>query len=202
MNSVAPLLAADKTSQLFFLKISFWYGAFIILGVITAFQTIWAKRLKIWWTKRRNLTWFILGRPEAPGVPGSGTPPASERLGNVESEIKSQGIEIRVQSSDIQEIKNILVDVSDKVARALNIAANTNLKVTANGGNTDSAPDILQRMAKKMGVWDHEGQPPISVANVIELHDVLSSVHPEGAPDEALITPHHHDGTESGEVTQ
>ena len=198
----APLLAAAKSESLFFLKMSFWYGAFIILGVGTAVQALWAKRIKAWWLKRRNFTWFIVGRPEAPGSPGSGILPASERLGNVEQDLKEQHQDIKNQGSDIIEIKGLLVDVNDKLARALTLAANTNLKVTANGGNTDSAPDTLQRIARKMGVWDHDGQPPISVANIVELHDILASIQTASAEADVTVAPHHHDGLQGGEVSE
>ena len=178
---LATTLPTDPNPEtIFFLRMSFWYGAFIVLGVATAIQALWAKRIKAWWIKRRNFTWFIVGRPEVPGVPGSGILPASERLGNVEHDLKEQHQDIKMQRADIQEIKGLLVDVNDKLGKSLSLAANTNLKVTANGGNTDSAPDVLQRMARKMGVWEHEGQSPIPAANVVDLHDILALIHPEG----------------------
>jgi hypothetical protein len=195
MSAILPVAAAS--APLFFTKLHFWYGVFVALGIGTAAQTLWAKRLKKWWAKRQNFSWFILGRSEAPGVPGSAVLPASERLGNVETDLKEQHQDILNQGVDIKNIMGLLSDVNTKLGTALSIAANTNLKVTSNGGNTDSAPDVLQRIAKKLNVWDHEGEPPVSVANIVELHDVLSAVHTV----EGEVPPHHHDvAIQSGEV--
>lgn len=198
--SFFAMLSQRTSDPIFFLRMSFWYGAFIVLGVGTAAQALWAKRVKIWWTKRRNLSWFILGRIGVPGIPGSDIRPASERLGNVERDLKEQHKDIKDQGVDIQEIKGLLVEVNKKLGTALSISANTNLKVTANGGNTDSAPDVLQRMARKMGVWEHNGQPPISVANIVDLHDFLSAIHTE---DEEVIAAYEnrHETTSDAEDT-
>lgn len=209
--SSSLLLAAAKSTPLFFTKMHFWYGVFIALGIFTAIQTLGIpNRIKAWLGSRKNFMLLIAGRAAVPGV----TPevkPLANRLGDVETElleqhqdikdqgdyIKTQGADIKGQGVDIQEIKGLLTDVNEKLGTALSIAANTNLKVTANGGNTDSAPDVLQRIAKKMGVWEHEGEPPVSVANIVDLHDVLAAVHTNGD-----VTPHTHYGLQSGEVTE
>lgn len=166
-------------AHLFFLTPHFWEGTIAAAAAGGFFaQWVWPVLHK-GWIRRRNYMVLIEGREEIPGV-APAVPALPDRLGTMES---------------------LLSSVADKVDLALKISANTNLKVTANGGNTDSAPDVLQRMAKKMGVWDHDGAPPISVANVIDLGDVLASVHSDAHTSEASIAPHHHDGLQGGEVS-
>lgn len=138
---------------------------------------------------------LIEGRAEIPGV-SPALPPLPDRLGGFEHDLKEARSDIRDQNKAIYEIKEMM-------ALALRISANTNLKVTANGGNTDSGPDVMQRVAKKLGVWDHEGAPPLSVANVLDLHDVLAAIHPEVATETTVVSAHHHDvAVQSGEVAK
>src|SRR5665213_2883619 len=178
-------LALDHSAP-FFEGPHFWEGA-AAAAVVGGFffQWVWPIVHK-GWIRRRNFMVLIEGRKEIPGV-APAIPALPDILGEFRSDIKIQGTAI--------------ADIREMIALALRISANTNLKVTANGGNTDSGPDVMQRVAKKLGVWEHDRAPPISVANVIDLGDVLAAIHPEVATTDVSIPPHHHDGLQGGEVT-
>src|ERR1700677_2241969 len=111
MIDASTVLFAAKAAPLFLTGTHFWYGVFLALSIVVLFRQFAWKFLSKWWTNRRNFMWFIVGREEIPNV-APAIPPASKRLGDVETElkeqhedIKAQGSEQRSQGADIQEMK-------------------------------------------------------------------------------------------------
>ena len=180
MSSIAILLAAHVDP--FWERLNFWEGgaaAAVALGGINQWLIPPIRRLL---KEHRNRNIFLDGREAVPNV-ANAILSASERMAEMDADVKAHTATLAQQSKTLREhgasLGHIimLLEGIDKTTSA------TNERVAENGGDTSSLADVVQRVAKKMKVYDISATAHTNLSTgeeiVTELH--ASALDP-GAP--------------------
>ena len=157
----------------FWERLNFWEGgaaAAVALGAINQWIIPPIRRL---FKEHRNRNIFLDGREEIPNV-ANAILSASERMTEMDTDIKAHTTTLAQQSRTLKEhgefFRHIIVMLEgiDKTTSA------TNERVADNGGDTSSLADVVQRVAKKMKVYDISATAHTSLLTgeevVTELH--------------------------------
>jgi uncharacterized coiled-coil protein SlyX len=156
----ALLLLTVRHTTPFFEGTHFWEGA-AAAAVVGGFLAQWVfPPLKKWWRKRRDRNLFMDGKKAVPNV-SDVILSAAERITELDVELKSQHDEIdkhtvtlKEQSVTLRSHGNLLVQIVELLGNIDKTTMATNERVADNGGDTSSLADVVQRVAKKMKVYD------------------------------------------------
>ena len=173
------IIAATHTAQ-FWTRPSFWEGAAAASVVGGAIAQWGVPPVRKRWRERRNRNLFLDGREAIPNV-ANAILSASERMNEMDKDIKGHTHTLTEQSETLKEHGDILKQIVGLLEGIATTTKTTNERVAENGGDTSSLADVMQRVARKMKVYDLSAtartDPATGEETVTELH--ASALNPE-----------------------